>query len=189
MHSGRRPQTGRELKYWFANWVDSPEGGKEPLLPANDGFLYLSDFGPSARWGLFRVWLADDEPATQGLEAVPDDLAVLLDSGMAYPPALASREDMKRRWHGGNPSRKEFALSLVDALTQRLRAQPHAPYRLAQAVVDELGYLSRGQYVWVLSYDPGPSTVSWVSSDYFIYKNPADDFDLHEAALATLVRE
>lgn len=178
------------MRYCFANWVDSPEGGQEPLLPENHGFLLLADFGPNTPWAIFDVRFVEDEPVAVGLERVPDDLGILLDSARAYSPAMAiARDDMTRHWQGRSPSRSEFAASLAEALRQQLRAQPESRYRLARAVVDELGYLAKGEYAWIVGYDSVSHEVSWVSSDFHVYKNPAGDFDLNVDELGRLLQE
>ena len=178
------------MRYCFANWVDSPEGGKEPLLPENHGFILLADFGPNTPWAVFRVSFVEDKPAAAGLEGVPHDLQVLLDSAKAYPPAMAiARDDMTRRWRGKSPSRSEFAASFAESLRRRLRAQPDCRYRLAEASADEAGYLTRGECAWILRYDADSHEVSWVSSDFHIYKNAAGDFNLNDDELAALTSE
>ncbi len=178
------------MRYCFVNWVDSPEGGREPLLPEHDGFLLLADAGRDAPWAIFEVSFVDDDPSEVGLEEVPDDLCTLLDSAKAYSPAMAiAGEDMARRWKGKTPSRAEFAASYMESLRRVLRAQPESPYRLAEAIVDELGYLRKGEYAWILAYNSVTYRVSWVSSDFQIYQNPVSDFDLDDDALAALLSQ
>ena len=173
--------------YCFANWVSSPDGGKEPLLPKNYGCLLLADFGPNTPWAIFDVSFVEDQPVAEGLEEVDDDLRILLNSAKAYSPAMAlACHDVSRRWERKSPSRSDFAVSLVNALRQSLRAQTDSRYRLAEAVVNELGYLVRGGYVWILGYNSVSHKVSWVSWDFQIYQNSSSDFDLDDEALVAL---
>ena len=65
--------------------------------------------------------------------------------------------------------------------------QPNAPYLFVEAIGNEPEYLTRGQFYWVLRYLKGSDAVKWVSSDYFVYENPASDFALSQDQLATLL--
>ncbi len=62
---------------------------------------------------------------------------------------------------------------------------PTAPYVMALANRDDLGYLCKGEWYWTLRMRAGPtgSVVSWVSSDYYIYENPIEDFVLNTGQL------
>lgn len=147
----------------------------------------MADSGPNASWAVFDVCFVGDRPVAAGLEAVPQDLRILLDSAKAYSPAMAiACHDVAHRSQEREPSRSDFAASLADALREQLRAQPDSQYRLARAAVDKLGYLAKGGYVWVLGYNSVSRKVSWVSHDFQIYQNPADDFDLDDDELASL---
>lgn len=161
-----------------------------PNLPEHYGFGLLADFGRDSEWAIYNVKFLEDKPTADGLEIVPDDLCVLLYSAEAYSPALAiARDAMARRWQGNAPSRAEFAVCYVEILRRLLKAQADSPYRLAEVLVEELGYLAKGEFVWILRYDAPSHEVSWVSSDFFVYRNSADDFDLDDDALASLTSD
>ncbi len=59
-------------------------------------------------------------------------------------------------------------------------------YLLAEATREEIGYLTPGEFCWVLKYYPESRTVSWVSDDYSLYTNPVSDFNLDRKALRRL---
>jgi len=59
-------------------------------------------------------------------------------------------------------------------------------YRLAEGAVEDLGYLSKGEFCWVLEYKPASKSVRWVSNDYFVYENAASDFNLTQQQLDML---
>ena len=109
-------------------------------------------------------------------------------SAMSYPPALAlAREDII---YSGRPvpkGREPFAELYADRLAHHLARQHKAPYVLAEATACCLiGGLFVGQYAWVVGYDPERRVVGWVTSDYFIYTDPASGFALSPNQLERL---
>jgi len=175
------------MQYYFADLVAAPEGGRAPRLPDNSGFLEVADPGRNASWGLYRVTCADDGPVMAGFERAPIELCRMLRSAGGYPPALAlARHAVERRFAGTTPSREEFAAAYAEDLKRRLRAQPQSRYRLAEVLAEEVGYLSPGDFVWVIQYRPEDRTVLWVSGDFHLYRNAASDFALTDGELSGL---
>jgi hypothetical protein len=106
----------------------------------------------------------------------------LLQSAERYPPALAlAVADLRR---AGDPGWGPATIStrLVGALRRHLRAQSRKPFVLAEARASETGYLTRGEFYWILEYlkrsTSGRPLVRWVSDDFNVYVNPASDFKL-----------
>jgi hypothetical protein len=88
---------------------------------------------------------------------------------------------------GATIGRGEFAERHAARVIHHLSRQPFAPYMLAEGLVDEPGYLTRGQYYWVLRYLPGDGAVRWVSEDFQVYQNAASDFRLSATELDALL--
>lgn len=107
-----------------------------------------------------------------------------MESGEVYPPALAlARAELSNCPAGRFATPEAFMQYYGDALRRHLRQQPHAGFVLAEAVRDEVGYLARGRFYWILGVQSAAQVVQWVSDDYFVYENPAADFDLHRLRL------
>jgi hypothetical protein len=175
------------MTFCFARWRRHGADGYEPDLPEGAAFLSLAEPGRSARWGVFAVSGALDDVAIAALSRVPPKLDVLLHSGQHYPPALAlARDDMNRAFTAKQPTRLKFVAVYSAVIRAHLRRQARAPYRLAQVEVDETGYLAKGEFVWVLRYDPQSREVYWVSDDFHVYRNPAKHFRLSRAMLKDL---
>jgi len=128
-----------------------------------------------------------DLAAAAGLEPVPARLDVLLQSAERYPPALAlSRRDLKRQFSDHVPKRAEFVARWASSLRRHLRRQHETPYVLAEARVDEVGYLTACEFYWIVAFRAASRTVLWVSADYFVYENPVTHFRLTEEQLRRL---
>ena len=63
-----------EMRYCLANWVNSPDSGKEPLLPKDRAYRLLADFGPNTPRAIFDDRLVEDKPTAEGWQLVPDDV-------------------------------------------------------------------------------------------------------------------
>ena len=85
------------------------------------------------------------------------------------------------------PAPEEFCDVYRELLIEHLRQQPAAPYVLVEALGEEPGYLTRGQFYWVLRYLRGANAVQWVSADYFVYENAVSDFALSDEQLSDLL--
>ena len=172
--------------YYFVHWRPARNGrGREPDLPEDVDFFLLADAGRHTDWGIFRCWFEEPPPSTQRIRRVPEQLATLIASGKSYPPALAlARSQGERRFHGQRPSQETFARFYTACLQTHLRAQKDAPYILAEATRQEIGYLENGEFCWILEYGTnkkGQDVVWWVSDDYHVYTNLAEDFILSDS--------
>lgn len=163
------------------------DSGLEPDRPDGVSFLLLADL-PQVNWGLYQL----DTNLNDGTEWSPPDtvseeLEALLLSGMKYPPALAlARGDIRRRFQDLLPTKVEFASAYTAILRLRLSQQATAPFVLARCVREQLGYLTVGEWYWLLSVTGDPGITSWVSDDYFIYNDHAAYFELTERQLSSL---
>ena len=57
---------------------------------------------------------------------------------------------------------------------------------LARSLVDEPGYRTCGEDYWLVAHSPSTKQVSWVSTDYVVYCDPAEGFDVSAEALGGL---
>lgn len=152
--------------------------GWEPDFPEGIDFLLLADCR-SVKWGLYEFsrdgnteeWIPDS-PATEYLIS-------LIESGKKYPPALAiSKAAVAIKFENKEPSLSEFTDFFCNKLFYYLSQQSNSNYRLLQAVNDDLGYLSKGEWYWIIDeFDSEKSVVRWISDDFHIYQNPITDFD------------
>jgi hypothetical protein len=176
--------------YVFARWRKAHSGGREPYLVGVSGFLLLAEPRRGGRWAL---WEVEGFHPKRNPNAIPvkEDLRELIESALRYPPALAIARDDVERKAGPAWGAERLAAAYATALRRVMRSQPMAPFVLAEAVVEEIGYASAGNFYWVLRYIPPlhrgeVGTVNWVSGDYFIYTNRASDFRLTQAMLNRL---
>jgi hypothetical protein len=164
-----------------------PDGpGFTPALPDDTGFVLLAGPSDAPKWGIFAC---DNEvdPSEQAAP-VPAEIEDILESGRRYPPALAlARDDASAFVGGAGMSRADFAARYAERVVHHLERQPNAPYIIAEAAVEEPGYLRCGQRYWVLRYLRGANEVRWVSDDFQVYQNAAADFRLSAAQLDRLL--
>ncbi len=165
--------------YCFCNYRSAKDGSgsKEPDVPPSTSFFTLGS-GKNTDWCLCEVFF---EEAQTDLEFVSKELEILLDSAKRYPPALAIS------LHNANLelplSKSEYQTLLVGMIKEKLNNQQNDSFFLAESTIEETGYLSIGEFVWVLRFYPETNEVSWVSSDYFIYRNSTNDFIVSEKQL------
>jgi len=149
----------------------------QPEFPEGVDYLLLADL-PKSDWGVYEFSTNRDEGWTPPAP-VSNELALLIESGKRYPPALAfARDEVRQLFDEHRPSHAEFTTAYSAALRTHLSRQPEAPFVMAQALGDEVGYLSRGEWYWVLGVTGSPQIVSWVSADFHVHNNPVADFDL-----------
>ena len=162
--------------YYLIDYVSAGRGSAPSLAPGV-GFLLLAAPAFDPPWGLFQV---DQElPLSEHIRLVPRETEAALRSAIRYPPAVAlARDAMPNEFEDRQPTDAEFCSRYAACLREHMALQSRAPYMFVEATRNELGYLSPGQFYWVLRYLRGSETVAWVSSDYFLYHNPAADFDL-----------
>ena len=172
------------MPYCFLNYLPRKDDNKlSPDCPDEVGTLLLADL-PGLEWGLFDVtagqgWSPQD-PATA-------DLAKLIESAKRYPPALAlAREEVGLVFENHRPERAEFGRVYGAALQTHLFKQHEAPYVLAPALKDEVGYLRKGEWYWLLQVAGSPPVLSWVSHDFHMCNGGINDFDLTGAQLKHL---
>ena len=164
--------------------------GWEPGFPEGVGFLLLADCRP-AKWGLYEFYRNEDAEDWQPESPVSGELEVLLESSKKFPPALAlARDRVSDKFSGREPTQEEFIAVLANSLQYHLSRQAMFNYFLAPALNDELGYLCKGEWYWVLGKSQSDTEkVRWVSTDFFVYCNPIADFDLTEPQLQNLNKD
>ena len=179
-------------RYCLVGWRQTPEGLKPDLpegtfwqlLADPPGFSWPSeDTNQNNNYSLFLVRWPQDTPWPPEIEFVPEYLVALLDSAIyEYPPALAvSRQKIARH---EEMSRSEFMETFARCLRFYLDRQPASPFFLAKAIKQESGYKHTGSYYWIVGMGTGENPyVSWVSSDFFIYRSSATDFAVERAWL------
>ena len=167
------------MPYCFMDLRPFREGeGREPDFPEGVDFLLLADLRASD-WGIFEYATGKEHEDWTPVMPVSDVLDRLIESGKRYPPALAlTRDDLERRFVRYSPDREAFQKAYIELLERHLSRQLEDGFILARATRDELGYLEKGGWYWVLSAQDDPTTVSWVSDDYFVYHTAAGDFEL-----------
>jgi hypothetical protein len=173
--------------YYIADDVPMPDGpGFTPALPDGTGFVLLAGPSDGPKWGIFAC---DNEVGSlERTGRVPTEVEEILESGRRYPPALAlARDDATEFVDGPRMSRADFAARYAERVVHHLDRQPRAPYIIAEALVEEPGYLRRGQRYWVLRYLHGANEVRWVSDDFQAYQNAASDFRLSADELDRLL--
>lgn len=146
---------------------------REPALPDEVGFslvAYGRDFAI-----LETDSLGTDLPV--GVEPITNCLAKLLHSSFDYPPARALAMEACKR----TMDYPKMCQCLAQSLEDRFHSQASDGFRFLRAAGEQLGYLTRGRYYWVLGYRD--ETVYWVSSDYQIYPDHCSEFGLTEDQL------
>jgi hypothetical protein len=161
------------------------DNGNEPSLPAGCGFLLLASIRGESSFSLYDVMLPEGAEATgPGYREVPGSLAILLESGRQFPPALAGA--VRELEALGPISREEFLHEMEIRLRRRFDEQPTSPHLLVRSRIDECGYRSVGEYVWVVAYQPERvgREITWIASDFQVYSDAVDTFDVDPGKLA-----
>ncbi len=183
--------------YRFVPWrrESGREGGEEQGvesdLPDHIYFELLAFLGSDPSSGLNHPALGlvrwpENEPEPQGLEPVSEELAILLEAGQIYPPAIAIARDAVG-WLSGTEdvSQTEAVKRFTNALRDELENQRNRPFFLARSLVwHYTAYVKPGDYCWILRYDPTEEEPLWyVTRDYFAYTCPVEEFDVDVAYL------
>jgi len=117
--------------------------GHNPVSGASNPALHL------VRW-------PKDALEPPGLKAVSEELALLLEAGMIYPPAIAIARDAVG-WLSGteDASEAEAAERFTNALREELENQRNRPFFLAKSLTrEDIAYRRPGDYCWILRCDP-----------------------------------
>jgi hypothetical protein len=163
------------MPFCFMNLREGAES--RPEFPEGVDYLLLADL-PKIDWGVYEFSVKSGEGWTPAAP-VSNKLAVLIESGKRYPPALAlAREELVELFGEHRPSQSEFTTAYTAALRTHLSRQPEAPFLLAPALGDEGGYLSAGEWYWILRVTGSPPIASWVSADFNVHNSAVADFDL-----------
>lgn len=133
------------------------------------------DVSPDDR-GVLRPFVANDE------------LTALLESVRRYAPAFARA----RHRADGVPSTTSpaaFLRKLEVILAEELDRQPTDRSTLVRSKVDEIGYRSKGEYVWALKLSPDGTKLSWATDDGCCYTDEAAQFEITDHARRVLTGE
>jgi len=179
-------RAGTNNVWYYAADYQPTKHGAGPTFPEGVGYLLMAAPRDGPSWGVFQCMAK--VPLADHIFAIPEDLRRALSTAEHYPPALAiARDAVAAGFRDRRPSRDDLFRLYTEHLLKHMSLQPSAPYLFVEATGDEPGYLTRGQFYWVLRYLKGAGTVNWVSSDYFIYENSASDFALSEDQLSALL--
>lgn len=191
------------------------DGYRSPDVPEGTSYLMLAEPGHGAPWAVYDYRLPPEAEGWRPRLPLSDELDGLLASGTRYPPALAlARDEMSAAFRGATPSQAAFEAAYISALAGHLGRQREAGYLLARAKADQPGYLTRGEWYWVvgivegdalraeplhrgeqtspsgfdflLQVVPNSKSARWVSSDYEVYQDPVSDFELDPDAIESL---
>lgn len=183
--------------YRFIPWrqelerAGDEERGVEPDLPDHIYCELLAFMGNEPSSGvnypaLGLVRWPKNEPEPPGLTPVSKELALLLEAGIIYPPAIAIARDAVG-WLSGTEdgSQAEAVTRFTNALRDELENQRNRPFFLAKSLVwHYIAYVKPGDYCWILRYDPTQEEPLWyVTRDYFVYTCPVAEFDVDVAYL------
>jgi hypothetical protein len=140
--------------------------------------LLLADFDDSD-WGIYEYEDTDERRGWKSERPVTRKLAVLIESGKRYPPALAlARAEVAAVCDGAEPSEAQFESIYARAIEEHLKRQPEAPYLLAKSTMTIDTDLTEGEWFWLLDVSGSPQQVRWLSDDFHIYSDGIDTFDL-----------
>jgi hypothetical protein len=161
------------MTYYVVEYVDGPQGAHPPI-PDGVGFMTLAGPVPDSRLALI------ESAAGLGnvVSPIPDGSAAAIDAAKAYPPALAAAREGVADAESTVRTPETLMAAYLGSMQRALAARGADDWVPGVATVDELGYLRRGEAVWVRSRLSTDGRADWVSSDYFVYRNPASDFDL-----------
>lgn len=169
---------GKLLLFSFPNGGATGEEYREPDLPEGVKADWLVPQG--REFGVFEIF--GEVPA--GGVPVGPELSQVLRAASEYPPALAlAREQVLLRKKGFlHRPRFEWEYRILPQFF--LDARPQSPFfqthaRVWQSMMDSL-------LVWIVRRNAEGTQVGWVSSDYFVYLDPIEDFEITPQQLARL---
>jgi len=152
--------------------------GRGPDVPDGVGFLLLADpLVTGSSYALYRLDVPETMVVPQA-RPLPEDVEALIGSGEDYPPALAQARDAVELREGHEPQPDDFLRRYADHLTGFLAAQRESEAFLARCAEGQLGYLTPGAWYWLLARAKDGSRVRWVSSDFHVYADSSEAFDV-----------
>ncbi len=201
-HSATCPnQHGRRLKtryllamYCFIDWVETRGEGFRPDLPDGVGFTLLAEPGQEVNenkltWAIFRTRIPyDDRADYPQCEFVSAELDGLIRSGETYPPALAFARDDMQHLTAADVSRADFARIYTEQLRFHLLEQRKRRFFLAEAR-ESGGFKSAGTFYWIVASNTDQTAVRWISSDFFVYTDAFNAFDIDDAIINVRTRK
>ena len=159
----------------------------DPNCSEDISFLELATPNSDLHWALYRCDIEDKENINNSIITVSDKLEELLFSAERFPPAIAiARNEISSLCSKKKLTKQEFLLEYEVCIKKHLQSQRSNKYIFTEAIKDELGYISKGSFYWLIGYDVKDNKVLWVSDDYFIYGNSADCFDISEDEIVEL---
>ena len=173
------------MNYHFAKWRPALDGNEqEPDLPQGIGYLLLADSRLS-EWSLYQC--SYDNEKININNPVNNELKLLLYSAERFPPALAlTRDDISRKFKSTNPTLSEFQSAIITSLKSRLNILSRRRFLLLETASDEIGYLGKSEWYWVIGVSKDKSSLYWISDDYFVYTNPISHFKISDEQLEIL---
>jgi hypothetical protein len=126
---------------------------------------------------------SDDLTVQDQVVAISGEAAAAIQAARQYPPALAAAREAVDSAPARVGDGDSFVALYVCAATEALAGRDSDDWQLASSVRDDLGYLRCGERYWVRPVPDQAGLVSWVSDDYFVYRNPLSDFDLSSGRL------
>lgn len=157
-------------------WIHHGEDGWSPDLPEDlPGYLVMF----SLRRAIAVVDVSCDDPAMLRPFAASDELSALLESVRRYAPAFA-RARHRAENMPSTTSPVAFLRRLGVILAEELERQPTDRATLVRTRVDELGYRSKGEFVWALKLSPDGTRLTWATDDGCWYTDDAAGFDIPE---------
>ncbi|MEN9359889.1 MAG: hypothetical protein RL095_1424 [Verrucomicrobiota bacterium] len=167
--------------------------GYRPDLPKSSGYCLLADNGWQLHqrsenyhgFGLYRISKYPPEvPQKPSRHLIDGAFSTLLSSALSFPPGWAfAVNHMNKQPKLTIP---EFCDELKKVLVRALEDQRKNPSCLIRCRHEEVGYRSVGEFVWVINFNPElkGKEVSWMASDYCVYRDAVEQFDVEPEWLA-----
>ena len=175
-------------KYYFLNWIINNEDEQEFIFNDyyNKGFLLIAE--SLSNYSIYRLGSIDDNNLPEGVEKLPIELEILLQCAEGYLPVIAlARDEIIKICEKKKPIQKqEFSKIYSMLLKKHLEEQPYKSYFLSEFLSDNSDEFSKGQFVWIIGYEPIDKMVICISNLYFINRYPAKFFKLELALLQKL---
>lgn len=167
--------------------IHGPDGAMPDIPDDAFGWGLLAEPDYPAPWGLYDCHRDPDLPIPASWRKIPESLEYALWSAYGYPPSLAIMRELVPQMLDRASLTVESFLAAVETLLRRVQSN-HARDRFcfAEALADQIGYLTPGVFYWITGYYPDQDVVQWVSSDYFLYYDRRTAFRIDREVLAHL---